>query len=71
MYVELYYLEFGNELGKEYFYFDYIVMLNMGGKWISFWIIYDYVDVLEVVGYYGGGGYVKVVGCLLINEVYN
>lgn len=56
VYAESYHSELGNELGKEYPHLDYIAILNMGGKRVSFRTIHDHVDVSEVAGQFGGGG---------------
>lgn len=70
VYAESYHSELGNELGKEYSHLDYIVILNMGGKRISFRTIHDQVDVSEIAGRYGGGGHQKASGCFMTDEAY-
>ncbi len=70
VYAESYHSELGNELGKEHPHLDYITILNMGGKRISFRTIYDHVDVSEIAGHFGGGGHQKASGCNLIEEAY-
>ena len=70
VYAESYHSELGNELGKEYAHLDYIVILNMGGKRISYRTIHDRVDVSEVAGRYGGGGHQKASGSMLTDEAY-
>lgn len=70
VYAESYHSELGNELGKEHPHLDYIVMLNMGGKRISFRTIHDHVDVSEIAGLYGGGGHQKASGSSLTDEAY-
>ncbi|MFF2156697.1 DHH family phosphoesterase [Paenibacillus chitinolyticus] len=70
VHAESYHSELGNELGKEYPHLDYIAILNMGGKRVSFRTIHDHVDVSQVAGRYGGGGHAKASGCSLTDEVY-
>lgn len=70
VYAESYHSEVGNELGKEYPHLDYIVILNMGGKRISFRTIHDDIDVSEIAGQLGGGGHQKASGCSLTDEAY-
>ncbi|QCR33821.1 DHH family phosphoesterase [Lysinibacillus sp. SGAir0095] len=70
VYAESYHSELGNELGKEYAHIDYIVILNMGGKRISYRTIHDHIDVSEVAGHYGGGGHQKASGSMLTDEAY-
>ncbi|MFP3917882.1 oligoribonuclease [Lysinibacillus telephonicus] len=70
IYAESYHSEVGNELGKEYSHLDYIVILNMGSKKISFRTIHDHVDVSEIAGIFGGGGHQKASGCTLTDEAY-
>ena len=70
VYAELYHSELGNELGKEYAHLDYIVILNMGGKRISYRTIHDNIDVSEIAGHYGGGGHQKASGSMLTDEAY-
>ncbi|WP_421662910.1 DHH family phosphoesterase [Lysinibacillus telephonicus] len=70
IYAESYHSEVGNELGKEYSHLDYIVILNMGSKKISFRTVHDHVDVSEIAGIYGGGGHQKASGCTLTDEAY-
>lgn len=70
VYAESYHSELGNELGKEYAHLDYIVILNMGGKRISYRTIHDHVDVSEIAGHYGGGGHQKASGSMLTDEAY-
>lgn len=70
VYAESYLSELGNELGKEYPHLDYIAMLNMGAKKISFRTIHDDVDVSEIAGTYGGGGHAKASGCTITLEAF-
>ena len=70
VYAESYHSELGNELGKEYSHLDFIVILNMGGKRISYRTIHDHVDVAEIAAHYGGGGHQKASGSTLTNQAY-
>ena len=70
VYAESYHSELGNELGKEYPHLDYIAILNVGGKRVSFRTIHNHVDVSEVAGSFGGGGHAKASGCSLTKEAY-
>lgn len=70
VYAESYHSELGNELGKEFAHLDYIAMLSLGGKRISFRTIHDHVDVSEVAGTYGGGGHQKASGSSLTEKAF-
>ncbi|MFL0505337.1 DHH family phosphoesterase [Ureibacillus sp. 179-F W5.1 NHS] len=70
VYAESYHSEVGNELAKEHPHLDYIAILNMGGKRISFRTNRDDVDVSEIAGRYGGGGHQKASGSSLTEEAY-
>lgn len=70
VYAESYHSELGSELGKEYPHLDYIAILIMGGKRISFRTIHDHIDVSEIAGHLGGGGHQKASGCSLTEEAY-
>ena len=78
VHAEMYHSELGNELGKANSHLDYIVILNMGGKKVSFRTIHDHIDVSVVAGKFGGGGHAKASGCsmnenaykLLVHEVF-
>jgi uncharacterized protein len=70
VHAESYHSELGNELGKEYPHIDYIAILNLGGKKISFRTIHDHVDVSAVAGKFGGGGHAKASGCSMGKDAY-
>ncbi|MBG9443684.1 DHH family phosphoesterase [Cytobacillus firmus] len=70
VHAESYHSELGNELGKEYPHMDYIAILNLGGKKISFRTIHDHVDVSAVAGKFGGGGHAKASGCSMGKDAY-
>lgn len=70
VYAESYLSELGNELGKENQHLDYIAMINMGSKKISFRTIHDHIDVSAIATKYGGGGHQKAAGCSLTEEAY-
>ncbi|MGE7927422.1 DHH family phosphoesterase [Lysinibacillus xylanilyticus] len=70
VYAESYHSELGNELGKENVHLDFIAILNMGGKRISFRTIHDHIDVSAIAAEFGGGGHQKVAGCSLTDEAY-
>jgi oligoribonuclease NrnB/cAMP/cGMP phosphodiesterase (DHH superfamily) len=70
VHAESYHSELGNELGKENPHLDYIAIMNMGGKKISFRTIHDHIDVSEIAGQYGGGGHAKASGCSMTEEAY-
>jgi len=70
VHAESYHSELGNELGKEYPHLDYIAILNMGSKRISFRTIHDHVDVSDIAGRYGGGGHAKAAGASMTEEAY-
>lgn len=71
VHAESYHSELGNELGKEFSHLDYIVILNLGGRKISFRTIHDNVDVSGVAGEFGGGGHAKAAGCTMNEEGFN
>ncbi|MBG9588751.1 DHH family phosphoesterase [Cytobacillus firmus] len=70
VHAESYHSELGNELGKEYPHIDYIAILNLGGKKISFRTIHDHVDVSAAAGKFGGGGHAKASGCSMGKDAY-
>lgn len=70
VYAESYHSELGNRLGKDYPHLDYIAILNMGSKRISFRTIHEHIDVSEIAGKYGGGGHAKASGCTMTLEAY-
>ncbi|MFJ8514461.1 DHH family phosphoesterase [Lysinibacillus xylanilyticus] len=70
VYAESYHSELGNELGKENVHLDFIAILNMGGKRISFRTIHDHIDVSAIAAEFGGGGHQKAAGCSLTYEAY-
>jgi uncharacterized protein len=71
VHAEMYHSELGNELGKENSHLDYIAILNMGGKKISFRTIHDHIDVSAVAGKFGGGGHAKASGCAMNETAFN
>ena len=70
VFAESYLSELGSELGKEFAHLDYIAIMNMGGRRISFRTIHDDVDVSEIAAKHGGGGHAKAAGCSLTEEAY-
>ncbi|GLB60735.1 DHH family phosphoesterase [Cytobacillus sp. NCCP-133] len=78
VHAESYHSELGNELGKDNPHLDYIAILNLGGKKISFRTIHDHVDVSAIAGQFGGGGHAKASGCsmgkdafkLFVNDIF-
>jgi uncharacterized protein len=70
VHAESYHSELGNDLGKENPHLDYIAIMNMGGKKISFRTIHDHIDVSEIAGQYGGGGHAKASGSPMTEEAY-
>jgi oligoribonuclease NrnB/cAMP/cGMP phosphodiesterase (DHH superfamily) len=71
VHAESYHSELGNELGKENPHMDYIVILNVGGRRVSFRTIHDDpIDVSEIAGKYGGGGHAKAAGCSLEGDLF-
>lgn len=70
VHAESYHSELGNELGKEFSHLDYIAILNLGSKKISFRTIHDHVDVSAIAGEFGGGGHAKASGCSMNSEAY-
>ncbi|CAG7620333.1 Oligoribonuclease NrnB [Paenibacillus solanacearum] len=70
VHAESYHSELGHELGKDNPHLDYIAILNMGGKKISFRTVHDQIDVSDIAGRYGGGGHAKAAGCPMTEEAY-
>jgi uncharacterized protein len=70
VHAEMYHSELGNELGKANGHLDYIVILNMGGKKVSFRTIHDHIDVSAVAEKFGGGGHAKASGCTMNETAY-
>jgi oligoribonuclease NrnB/cAMP/cGMP phosphodiesterase (DHH superfamily) len=70
IHAESYHSELGNDLGKEYPHLDYLAIMNMGSKKISFRTIHVHIDVSEIAGLYGGGGHAKASGSSMTDEAY-
>ena len=70
VHAESYHSELGNELGKEYPHLDYIAIMNMGNKRVSFRTIHDEIDVSAIAEKHGGGGHAKAAGCSMTDAVY-
>lgn len=70
VHAESYHSELGNELGKENEHIDYIAILNLGGKKISFRTIHDHIDVSAIADEFGGGGHAKAAGCSMNEKAY-
>ncbi|WP_165763917.1 DHH family phosphoesterase [Halalkalibacter urbisdiaboli] len=71
VHAESYHSELGNDLGKDSPHLDYIAILNVGSKKMSFRTIHDDIDVSDIAGYYGGGGHAKAAGSTLTEEAYD
>ncbi|MFJ7679329.1 DHH family phosphoesterase [Peribacillus sp. NPDC097224] len=71
VHAESYHSELGNELSKEFSHLDYIAILMVGSKRISFRTIHDEIDVAEVAGKYDGGGHQKAAGCTMSEKAYS
>jgi oligoribonuclease NrnB/cAMP/cGMP phosphodiesterase (DHH superfamily) len=70
VHAESYHSELGNELGKDSPHLDYIAILNVGGKKISFRTIHETIDVSSVANQFGGGGHAKAAGCSMTEQAY-
>ncbi|WP_332696901.1 DHH family phosphoesterase [Halalkalibacter lacteus] len=70
VHAESYHSELGNELGKDSPHLDYISILNVGGKKISFRTIHETIDVSAVANQFGGGGHAKAAGCSMNEQAY-
>lgn len=68
VHAEQYHSELGNELGERNPHLDVIVMVNLGGKKLSFRTIHENVNVSTFAQGYGGGGHVKASGAPLTEE---
>jgi uncharacterized protein len=71
VHAESYHSELGNELGKEFPHLDYIALLSIGGKRISYRTIHDHIDVSEIAGRFGGGGHAKASGSSMTEEAFS
>lgn len=70
VHAESYHSELGNELSKEFSHLDYIAMVMVGGKRMSFRTVHDDIDVSEVAAKYEGGGHQKASGCNLTEKAF-
>ncbi|MCP3762340.1 oligoribonuclease [Domibacillus sp. A3M-37] len=70
VFAESYHSELGNELSKDCSHLDYIAIVNVGSKRISFRTIHDSVDVSRTAGFFGGGGHAKAAGCSLTADAF-
>jgi uncharacterized protein len=70
VHAESYFSELGNELGKEYPHIDYIALLSLGTKKISYRTIHDHVDVSEIAQQFGGGGHAKASGSSMSKQAF-
>jgi uncharacterized protein len=71
VHAESYHSELGNELGKENPHIDYIALLSMGNKKISYRTIHDHVDVSKIAEQFGGGGHAKASGSSMSKDAYS
>jgi uncharacterized protein len=71
VHAESYHSELGNELGKDNPHIDYIALLNMGNKKISYRTIHDHIDVSKVAEQFGGGGHAKASGSSISKQAYS
>ncbi|WP_335870884.1 DHH family phosphoesterase [Bacillus sp. 2205SS5-2] len=62
VHAESYISELGNTLGKSCPHLDYIILLSLGSKRMSFRTIHDTIDVSEIAGKFNGGGHKKASG---------
>lgn len=70
VHAESYHSELGNALGKDNPHIDYITILNMGGKKVSYRTIHNHIDVSEIAGQFGGGGHAKASGSSLSKQAF-
>lgn len=70
VHAESYHSELGNALGKEHEHLDYIAILNLGSRKISFRTVHDRVDVAAIASEFGGGGHAKASGSQLTEKVF-
>lgn len=68
---EQYHSEVGNELGRLNPHLDAIVLVNLGGKKLSFRTIHDHIDLSVYAQTYGGGGHPKSSGAPLTEEAFH
>ncbi|TPG68624.1 hypothetical protein EEL31_08895 [Brevibacillus laterosporus] len=70
VFAERYHSELGNELAKNHPEVDFIVMVNMGDKKISYRGIKDDFHLGDIAKRkYGGGGHAKAAGCQLNEKI--
>ncbi|WP_066158647.1 DHH family phosphoesterase [Halalkalibacter krulwichiae] len=70
VHAESYHSELGNVIGKDTPHLDYIAILNVGGRKISYRTIHDHIDVSEIAKQYGGGGHAKAAGSAITEEAF-
>ncbi|MCK0473490.1 DHH family phosphoesterase [Halalkalibacter sp. APA_J-10(15)] len=70
VHAEAYHSELGNKLGKESPHLDYIAILNVGQRKMSFRTIHDHIDVSMVAEQYEGGGHAKAAGATLNDSAF-
>lgn len=72
VFAEQYLSQLGNELAKKFDYLDFVAMINLGGKSISYRGIHDHVDLgKDVAKLFGGGGHPKAAGSPISEGVLN
>ncbi|WP_062052548.1 DHH family phosphoesterase [Bacillus sp. JCM 19034] len=70
VHAEAYHSELGNRLGKDCPHLDYIAIINVGQKKMSFRTIHDHTDVSIIAEQYEGGGHAKAAGASLTPEAF-
>lgn len=71
VHAESYHSELGNKLGKDCPHLDYIAIINVGQKKMSFRTIHDHTDVSIIAEQYDGGGHAKAAGATLTSEAFD
>jgi oligoribonuclease NrnB/cAMP/cGMP phosphodiesterase (DHH superfamily) len=62
VFADRYISELGNKLAEAYPQFDFIAMVDMSSKKVSYRTVRDDINVSEIAQYYGGGGHPKASG---------
>lgn len=72
VFAEQYLSQLGNELAKKYNQLDFIAMINLGGKTVSFRGIKDHIDLgKDIARLFGGGGHPKAAGSPIAGGILN
>ena len=71
VFAEQYHSELGKHLYDNYEELDFIIIINMGKKRLSFRTSKEHVEVNIIAKAFGGGGHPKAAGCSLTKETFD